>query len=105
MIARRRLLGPLRFFFSSRRRHTRLVSDWSSDVYSSDLALPRWIADRPDPQHTGSARVHVKTAAGGDRPRSGGGARMCPVEGCLTDYAWQRRPVVRNFAADRKSVV
>src|SRR5438093_4726151 len=30
----------LRFFFSSRRRHTRLVSDWSSDVCSSDLPLP-----------------------------------------------------------------
>src|SRR5438093_8805129 len=27
------------FFFSSRRRHTRLVSDWSSDVCSSDLAF------------------------------------------------------------------
>src|SRR5262249_57942169 len=27
------------FFFSSRRRHTRLVSDWSSDVCSSDLVL------------------------------------------------------------------
>src|SRR5262249_34088826 len=27
---------PLFFFFSSRRRHTRLVSDWSSDVCSSD---------------------------------------------------------------------
>src|SRR5262249_60043245 len=25
------------FFFSRRRRHTRLVSDWSSDVCSSDL--------------------------------------------------------------------
>src|SRR5437016_12948848 len=25
------------FFFSSRRRHTSLVSDWSSDVCSSDL--------------------------------------------------------------------
>src|SRR5438046_10484426 len=27
------------FFFSSRRRHTILVSDWSSDVCSSDLEL------------------------------------------------------------------
>src|SRR5215213_3098698 len=27
------------FFFSSRRRHTRLVSDWSSDVCSSDLEM------------------------------------------------------------------
>src|SRR5437016_7332589 len=29
------------FFFSSRRRHTRLVSDWSSDVCSSDLLRNR----------------------------------------------------------------
>src|SRR5262249_59703453 len=47
--------GPLPdfvfFFFSSRRRHTRLVSDWSSDVCSSDLqdnvycaAEPRYIS-------------------------------------------------------------
>src|SRR5262245_65889629 len=27
----------LNFFFSSRRRHTRCLSDWSSDVCSSDL--------------------------------------------------------------------
>src|SRR5688500_20312290 len=27
------------FFFSSRRRHTRLQGDWSSDVCSSDLAF------------------------------------------------------------------
>src|SRR6266480_3167918 len=27
------------FFFSSRRRHTRLTCDWSSDVCSSDLVL------------------------------------------------------------------
>src|SRR5256885_10968669 len=28
----------VKFFFSSRRRHTRLQGDWSSDVCSSDLA-------------------------------------------------------------------
>src|SRR6266850_3432414 len=28
-------------FFSSRRRHTRLQGDWSSDVCSSDLRKPR----------------------------------------------------------------
>src|SRR5690606_40483750 len=28
----------IRFFFSSRRRHTRFSRDWSSDVCSSDLA-------------------------------------------------------------------
>src|SRR5262245_66601298 len=35
-----RLAWPRRcwlFFFSSRRRHTRCLSDWSSDVCSSDL--------------------------------------------------------------------
>src|SRR6266850_6528713 len=32
------------FFFSSRRRHTRLQGDWSSDVCSSDL-LPRRMHD------------------------------------------------------------
>src|SRR5260221_1800881 len=40
--------GPsvLRVFFSSRRRHTRSLCDWSSDVCSSDLG---WVAhvDRP----------------------------------------------------------
>src|SRR5437899_11688333 len=29
------------FFFSSRRRHTRCLSDWSSDVCSSDLHLKK----------------------------------------------------------------
>src|SRR5205814_7218919 len=31
------------FFFSSRRRHTRCLSDWSSDVCSSDLSLSSWV--------------------------------------------------------------
>src|SRR5256885_9494070 len=30
-------LAHISFFFSSRRRHTRLQGDWSSDVCSSDL--------------------------------------------------------------------
>src|SRR5262245_2232071 len=34
------------FFFSSRRRHTRCLSDWSSDVCSSDLKITA-IADSP----------------------------------------------------------
>src|SRR5262249_59957783 len=37
------------FFFSSRRRHTRLVSDWSSDVCSSDL-VGMWGACAADVQ-------------------------------------------------------
>src|SRR5205814_8049930 len=33
------VLHHLNFFFSSRRRHTRCLSDWSSDVCSSDLSV------------------------------------------------------------------
>src|SRR5258706_7604685 len=50
-----RLSFFLFFFFSSRRRHTRLVSDWSSDVCSSDLAersarKPRAAVERSVPE-------------------------------------------------------
>src|SRR5256885_3163072 len=41
------LISEICFFFSSRRRHTRLQGDWSSDVCSSDLPLrPRDAAER-----------------------------------------------------------
>src|SRR5256885_2878341 len=33
------------FFFSSRRRHTRLQGDWSSDVCSSDLRQRRFVVE------------------------------------------------------------
>src|SRR5256885_13186151 len=36
-----RLHASVFFFFSSRRRHTRLQGDWSSDVCSSDLLYAR----------------------------------------------------------------
>src|SRR5437762_9479957 len=40
------------FFFSSRRRHTRYIGDWSSDVCSSDLV------------YAGSQFVHLTTDGG-----------------------------------------
>src|SRR6516165_1091111 len=43
------------FFFSSRRRHTIFDCDWSSDVCSSDLRLPRASIDF-------AARVPVELA-------------------------------------------
>src|SRR5690606_41026945 len=39
------ILSLLRFFFSSRRRHTRFSRDWSSDVCSSDLTWNSTIGD------------------------------------------------------------
>src|SRR5690242_20271519 len=48
------------FFFSSRRRHTRLTCDWSSDVCSSDLDDvdhgPRAFRRRPDRRRDIAAR-------------------------------------------------
>src|SRR2546426_12134755 len=38
-------MTDLFFFFSSRRRHTRLQGDWSSDVCSSDLSVLQLIAE------------------------------------------------------------
>src|SRR5688500_20378153 len=43
------------FFFSSRRRHTRLQGDWSSDVCSSDLEVAEAVQLRHE--HVGVARA------------------------------------------------
>src|SRR5205814_4270058 len=41
--------SPIVFFFSSSRRHTRCLSDWSSDVCSSDL-VTKMIIDQALPR-------------------------------------------------------
>src|SRR6266480_4581314 len=57
------------FFFSSRRRHTRLTCDWSSDVCSSDL--PRGRGSPAVDRGPGVERGRVPaTPAGGLRGRS-----------------------------------
>src|SRR5258706_8084024 len=55
------------FFFSSRRRHTRLVSDWSSDVCSSDLG-PRRGRVEAVPRQASSRGKHLPHL-GGDAHR------------------------------------
>src|SRR5256885_2330266 len=45
------------FFFSSRRRHTRLQGDWSSDVCSSDLASRDFDAAMPEFSATNELRL------------------------------------------------
>src|SRR6266480_6098067 len=55
------------FFFSSRRRHTRLTCDWSSDVCSSDLdgtPMPTryWLVGEPE-----RSQVSALESAGGVR--------------------------------------
>src|SRR2546426_12050794 len=48
------------FFFSSRRRHTRLQGDWSSDVCSSDLTSPTL---RQRSSGWSAPRTRLRTAA------------------------------------------
>src|SRR5262245_62467476 len=73
------------FFFSSRRRHTRCLSDWSSDVCSSDLKTPAQLLedvgllndrltaahcihmDDADLQRCGRAKINVAHVPKGDR--------------------------------------
>src|SRR5262245_64607272 len=56
------------FFFSSRRRHTRCLSDWSSDVCSSDLGC-RPPSARTDRGLRGDAEAGARPASP-RRPRS-----------------------------------
>src|SRR3989454_7648978 len=55
------------FFFSSRRRHTRLQGDWSSDVCSSDLVSSNTLVAAPDDPEATSVSLLLKAAeeAGG----------------------------------------
>src|SRR5437879_9163236 len=46
------------FFFSSRRRHTRYIGDWSSDVCSSDLDVDVTEAGGIDEKHQVRRGVH-----------------------------------------------
>src|SRR5262245_62935963 len=55
------------FFFSSRRRHTRCLSDWSSDVCSSDLGV--------NDRHHGGRVLRLLCGERGDR-----GGRRCGQE-------------------------
>src|SRR5690242_21076764 len=84
------------FFFSSRRRHTRLTCDWSSDVCSSDLfgaaehAVRRRIA-----KASGAQMLQRPTRRGGKRHHRQGPALGSAIVG---QHVAQHR-------GDRKSVV
>src|SRR5262245_64282467 len=58
------------FFFSSRRRHTRCLSDWSSDVCSSDSAR-RQVRDELEGRlrHSGRARAAMAHSLARDLSR------------------------------------
>src|SRR5256885_16945308 len=69
------------FFFSSRRRHTRLQGDWSSDVCSSDLPIP--MSGSRAPRRARAIRCGWWTAA----------CRGCPFPGASTAWRSEERRV------------
>src|SRR2546426_8772381 len=79
------------FFFSSRRRHTRLQGDWSSDVCSSDLAEE-------------STRVHSRQS--GQQRRGGATSVSRTPRGRKTKavHPWQRTtgPGQRHRSEERR---
>src|SRR5262245_62459346 len=92
------------FFFASRRRHTRCLSDWSSDVCSSDLGPCRSRAGtEPGRCHLrlrcrvlgGSARVSRARRAGDLRRALRGDADLAGAEDRAS----------RTSGGDRKRVV
>src|SRR5690242_20963601 len=70
------------FFFSSRRRHTRLTCDWSSDVCSSDLSL----AEAAEP----SLAAHSRGADHDSGSQQLGGAA------CIQGYGYSRLLIRRT---------
>src|SRR6266496_1812050 len=73
------------FFFSSRRRHTRSLRDWSSDVCSSDLFGRNGEIRRAEEAHRcRRGRPDAGGCARGDRDRSAPARRLRParLHGC-----------------------
>src|SRR6266480_5446672 len=103
------------FFFSSRRRHTRLTCDWSSDVCSSDLAFDLAAARRRAPEAIGKAIVYARrTSALGDtrswlsdpdvRDISPPRTRFAPREPVCTIFARGRDAAACVAALERRAV-
>src|SRR5436853_4321418 len=75
----------LLFFFSSRRRHTRCLSDWSSDVCSSDLSRrpSDCVAFLYLQPNAFSQRLAALRAAVGSTPAAGEGTMLEKMR-CIT---------------------
>src|SRR6266403_3486055 len=78
------------FFFSSRRRHTRSLRDWSSDVCSSDLEHAARIGGRPATHAAGEADQRGHAGIGLDDADDLPEARL---------HGLERRPLVGLDAA------
>src|SRR5688500_20193336 len=102
-----------RYFFSSRRRHTRLQGDWSSDVCSSDLATSPTRGPRPTkasppspspaPSGATTSRLSVVEERSEERRvgREGGALRALDQGGKLeqTERREQYKRLPKSFSA------
>src|SRR5256885_5324718 len=79
------------FFFSSRRRHTRLQGDWSSDVCSSDLNSAMHYLG-----HNGADRLNLRVARAKRDPPDDIIEQMRNEAQFLNDRAVDQRNVARS---------
>src|SRR5688500_19609263 len=82
------------FFFSSRRRHTRLQGDWSSDVCSSDLS-------------GSSVAVVVSLASAAATAAAGSCCRYAPTIRRAPGWAWcarNRRRSTEDSSSEERRV-
>src|SRR5438132_10076904 len=93
------------FFFSSRRRHTRSLCDWSSDVCSSDLASAS--PQEPDPAVTALVaalgRDDLRQAAR-EGLRLAGPAAVAPVAARLPGATGEELEIGRASCRERGEV-
>src|SRR5256885_4109502 len=82
------------FFFSSRRRHTRLQGDWSSDVCSSDLRRTGADTNQARTESENSFQNRLLAPANRRCPPCPSGSEMFPLPAAG-----------RRESPDRKSVV
>src|SRR5438477_2525314 len=92
------------FFFSSRRRHTRLTCDWSSDVCSSDLRGARdFVQSSRGQQGTAATAGGHEACAGAERCYEKREEQSMTIGNAVrkTTIAW----IASAALLDRKSVV
>src|SRR5260221_13191525 len=85
------------FFFSSRRRHTRSLCDWSSDVCSSDLLSGHRARDLP---RTMSTEIEATLDADEERAIRRGRAVPC-ARASAADVHVHEPALYRELARDR----
>src|SRR5690349_23169586 len=96
--------NSLIFFFSSRRRHTRSLRDWNSDVCSSDLfvdtkgrPIRKYFQSRP----SAALGAEGKTTEGYD-PTLSSGSNLGPTNPTLIKEVAQRAEDYRRRSEERR---